>query len=90
MRELLSLGGCGGNYKCGMAPIVSCYGCEDFHAWEDADHHAIVDWLAPEIERLRAMPEISESTLNDFELALINAQKICIEQEKLRASAGVR
>jgi len=88
MRELPGLGGCGGNYKCGMAPIVSCYICEEFRAWEDADHQAIVDWLSPEIERLRALPDTPESTLNDFELALINAQQICLEQGRLKSKSG--
>lgn len=87
MRELPGLGNCGGNYKCGKGPIVSCYGCDDFNAWDDADHREVVEWLAKEIEHLRSLPETAESTIHDFELALVRANQICDEITKRAASA---
>jgi hypothetical protein len=81
MSELPGLGNCGGQYKCGTAPIVSCYNCDDFLAWQEADHHPIVKWLAHEIEAMRKRPGTPESTVSEFELALIRAQQIVASQE---------
>lgn len=81
MRELPGLGNCGGNYKCGNAPIVSCYACDEFTAWQEADHRAVVEWLQKEIKSLRQFEGTAEATLADFELALVRAKRIVLAQD---------
>lgn len=54
------LGGCGKTGEaCPFSPVRSCYGCQDFHPFADADHISVLKDVQQEIE---ALSDLSDST----------------------------
>jgi integrase len=45
LEKIPSIGRCGGGFRCGIAPLLTCYSCSDFEAWIEADHDVIARWV---------------------------------------------
>lgn len=58
------IGGCGKTGKdCPFSPVRSCYGCQDFHPFADANHISVLKDVQQEIEALSDLTDKSGSSL---------------------------
>uniref|UniRef100_A0A486XGY6 Phage integrase n=1 Tax=Rheinheimera sp. BAL341 TaxID=1708203 RepID=A0A486XGY6_9GAMM len=58
------LGGCGKTGEpCPFSPVRSCYGCQDFHPFADADHISVLKDVQQEIEALSDLSDKTGSSL---------------------------
>lgn len=63
------VGACGKDGMCPVHPLFSCYSCEHFLAFRDADHQKVLDFVEDEYARWRAV-ETSNSkskAIKDFD-----------------------
>jgi len=64
-----AVGACGKEGSCAVHPLFSCYSCQHFLAFRDADHGKVFDFLDAEYQRWRAV-ETSNSrskAIKDFD-----------------------
>jgi len=45
------VGSCASKQKCPLHPLFSCYSCQEFLAFRDADHERVLDFVEDEYER---------------------------------------
>jgi hypothetical protein len=53
-RELPALGACSASFSCGLSAPKNCYTCNEFSAFEDGAHKAVLDSLVSERNELLA------------------------------------
>lgn len=69
-----TLGACAGKFRCGIAPILTCYSCSDFEALLEADHQGIAEWLSG--LRQKALNSGRRSDAEMFSLAEVKARYV--------------
>lgn len=86
-RGLSGIGGCGAGTLCRLAWPLSCYACDRFIAWADADHEGV---LADLLERQRMFLEGGETRvvaqLSDVILAV---QDVIAEVSRRKEETGL-
>lgn len=80
--EIPFLGLCGGSFRCGIAPVLTCYSCSDFEAWVEADHDAIVVWVGKLLQR--ALDKGQKDDAEEFGLLLKKAEYVAQRARALR------
>lgn len=59
------MGNCGRGGPCGFMAPIACYTCNNFEAWVDGPHEAVLDYLLVERERLIAVADDRIAAVND-------------------------
>ncbi|MFT6091299.1 MAG: integrase [Sulfitobacter sp.] len=78
------VGACGKGSGCPVHPLFSCYSCEQFLAFRDADHQKVLDFVEGEYKRWRAA-ETSNSrskVIKDFDRVAAGVREVLIEIRK--------
>jgi integrase len=88
LDDIPSLGYCGGQFRCGIAPLITCYSCSDFEPWIEADHDVIVRWIDKLYER--AIESGHRDDIEEFGLLKKKAEYVAerARELKLFAAAG--
>ena len=88
LDEVPSLGYCGGQFRCGIAPLIACYSCSDFEPWIEADHEVIVRWIGKLYQR--AIESGQRSDAEEFGLLQKKAEYVAerARELKLTSEAG--
>ena len=83
------VGACGSTNGCSLNPLFSCYSCQHFLAFRNADHAKVLDFLEKEYEHWRSS-EVSNSkskAIKDFDRAAAGVREVIdqIRDEHLNA-----
>ena len=84
--EIPSLGYCGGDFRCGLAPLLACYSCSDFEPWIHANHGVIVTWIDKLYER--AIKQGRRDDAEEFELLKAKAEYVARRARELANDAS--
>lgn len=82
LDEIPFLGLCGGSFRCGIAPIITCYSCSEFEPWIGADHDMIVAWVRKLLQRAAAKGQKDDA--EEFELLLTKAEYVARRARQLQ------
>lgn len=87
-RSGAAMGQCGKHGFCGFAAPIACYTCNNFEAWPDGPHEAVLSHLLERRERLMATSDKRMASINDRTiLAVAEVVKRCAELKKNHAKA---
>ncbi|ARF89621.1 site-specific integrase [Burkholderia cenocepacia] len=84
LQAIPSLGACGGKFRCGIAPLATCYGCSDFEPWIEGDHELIARWLGELCENAKLSG--AKDDAEEFGLLRTKAEYIAFRARELRAA----
>lgn len=84
LQTIPSLGACGGKFRCGIAPLATCYGCSDFEPWIEADHELIARWFGELCENAKLSGARDDA--EEFGLLQRKAEYVASRARELRES----
>jgi integrase len=78
------VGACGKGSGCPVHPLFSCYSCEQFLAFRDADHQKVLDFVEGEYKRWRAAENSNSRSkvIKDFDRVAAGVREVMAEIEK--------
>lgn len=85
-EKMKPMGNCGRSGPCSFMAPIACYTCNNFQAWADGPHEAVLSFLITERERLFKDTDERIATVNDRTiLAVADVINLC---RNLHRSAG--
>ncbi len=78
------VGACGKGSSCSVHPLFSCYSCEQFLAFRDADHQKVLDFVEGEYKRWRAAENSNSRSkvIKDFDRVAAGVREVMAEIKK--------
>jgi hypothetical protein len=72
------VGSCASKEKCPLHPLFSCYSCQEFLAFRDADHERALDFVEEEYERWRESERSNSRSkaMKDFDRIAVGVRNV--------------
>jgi integrase len=73
-----AVGACGKSGACPVHPLFSCYSCEHFLAFRDADHAKVLDYVEAEYQRWRnvEVSNLRSKAIKDFDRIAVGVREV--------------
>lgn len=84
--QFIGIGSCGLKDQCHLTPPYSCYGCDFFHPWIEADHESVVAFLEEKkAKAVAARADAADRIPHQYDGAIL-AAKIALAAQKAKAN----